>query len=271
MTSKNSTLTQSRLKELLHYDHGTGVFTRRQTAGGKKAGSTAGFAQSTGRRQFRVDGKAYTTARLVWLYVHGSFPLAQIDHINGDTNDNRASNLRTTKLPKDGELTKESLKALLHYDPDTGIFTRRVTTSWTSTAGDGAGANHDGYLRVALGSNRYYLHRLAWLYVYGEWPSKDLDHINHIRDDNRICNLREVTSTENQRNQKINSSNTSGHTGVTWDKKRKCWQARISVNGKNLYLGGFTSLEDAAAARKAANEKHGFHPNHGQIASGDNK
>ncbi len=97
-------------------------------------------------------------------------------------------------------------------------------------------------------------------------PSGEIDHINGDRTDNRICNLRDVTSAGNSCNRRRQDRNTSGVTGVAWDKRASRWQARIGLNGKQKYLGYFDSLDEAVAARKAAELELGFHPNHGRAA-----
>ena len=151
------------------------------------------------------------------------------------------------------ELTAEYLRSVLHYDPETGIFTRKVSTSRSVKVGDVAGcSNGDGYLRLWLQSRLYLAHRLAWLYVYGEWPEDQLDHINRIRTDNRIANLREVSHKQNGQNRSKSSNNTSGHPGTYWLKQNSKWQAGITHNQKNIYLGCFNTIEEALSARKAA-------------------
>ena len=130
--------------------------------------------------------------------------------------------------------------------------------------GDVAGwRNPTGYIRMKVGGKLYLAHRLAFLYMTGKWPEDQVDHINHIRDDNRWCNLREVSHQENHKNQSKPKSNTSGVTGVCWCKRYKKWKAQIKVEGKVKNLGSFTSKEDATKARKEAEIKYGFHDNHG--------
>ena len=151
------------------------------------------------------------------------------------------------------ELTAEKLRELLHYEPETGIFTRKVSTAHNVKVGDVAGSqDRHGYLRIMVQSRRYKAHRLAWLYVYGEWPTDQIDHINRIRADNRIANLREVTNKQNLQNAGKSSHNTSGHTGVYWYKRDSKWVAHIRHNHKLIHLGYFNTIEEAIAARKAA-------------------
>ena len=108
----------------------------------------------------------------------------------------------------------------------------------------------------------YFTHRLAFLYMTGSIP-KEVDHINHVKPDNRWKNLRAANRIINGRNRSMHCDNTSGVTGVYWHKKKGKWQAGIRVNDKRIYLGVFKHLEDATAARKTAEARYGFHPNHG--------
>lgn len=104
-------------------------------------------------------------------------------------------------------------------------------------------------------------HRLAWLYVNGSFPKNEIDHINRIRSDNRIANLRPASNLENAQNRSRSSNNTSGRSDVTWNKKTKKWRARLTVGYKRMHLGYFESLDDAFSARAQAKMKyHTFHP-----------
>ena len=151
------------------------------------------------------------------------------------------------------ELTAEKLRMLLHYDPETGIFTRKVRTSPRIKVGDVAGSvNTSGYLLISVQSRLYLAHRLAWLYVYGEWPKLTIDHVNRNTSDNRIANLRDISHKQNGQNASIRIDNTSGHTGIIWCGREGKWLARICHNYKTIHLGYFTDREDAIAARKAA-------------------
>ena len=150
------------------------------------------------------------------------------------------------------ELTAEKLRSILHYDPATGIFTWKVSTSSSVKIGDITGCpNGGGYLRLWLQSRLYLAHRLAWLHTYGVWPKDQIDHINRNRLDNRIANLREVSHKQNQQNRSKPSNNTSGHPGVCWHKRDFKWQAQIKHNRKQIHLGFFATIEEAVAARKA--------------------
>ncbi|AAP58725.1 57R [Xanthomonas phage Xp10] len=160
------------------------------------------------------------------------------------------------------ELTFDQVDQLLSYDADTGLLIWKVSRKGTKGIGSVAGCvNGDGYLQVKVHGKLYQAHRLAWFLSKGTWPSQQLDHINGIKTDNRIVNLRECTDAENKQNRGKSSNNTSGVPGVGWHKQRKKWRAQIKVNGKNIHLGWFDTIEEAAAARAAAKEKyHQFNP-----------
>jgi len=165
---------------------------------------------------------------------------------------------------KNSILTQSYLKEILHYDPETGIFTRIIDRHYMHKKGAVLGSvTVGGYMAINLDALPRPSHRLAWLYMYGEFPKGQIDHINHDRTDNRIKNLRVVSHKENGRNQKLGSNNTSGVNGVHWDKARKKWKAIIKVNYKNIQLGRFDNFFDAVCARKSADIRYGFHPNHG--------
>lgn len=101
-------------------------------------------------------------------------------------------------------------------------------------------------------------HRVAWFLHYGRWPSKYIDHINGIKTDNRISNLRDASGSENNRNRPISSRNTSGKVGVTFYKRTSQWRAWFKVDGRCISLGYHDQKEAAIAARIAAEKIHGF-------------
>tara|TARA_R110000737_G_scaffold98933_1_gene133004 strand:+ start:140 stop:619 length:480 start_codon:yes stop_codon:yes gene_type:complete len=158
-------------------------------------------------------------------------------------------------------ITQDELKELLSYCPDTGIFT------WVSGKRKGRVAgcsNGIGYIRIVINGERYGAHRLAWLYSYGSFPVDMIDHINGVKDDNRIVNIRNATCSQNQINRAIQSSNTSGIKGVSWNKGAKKWKVQIRIYGKKVYLGYFSDKDEAGEAyRKAADKHHGEFANYG--------
>lgn len=178
--------------------------------------------------------------------------------------------------------TPERLRDLFDYDPATGelrwkprplsMFTAVRSKSaeelwklWTSKcAGKVAGTIDDsGYVNInAMG---FFIrgHSIVWALHHGAWPQFEIDHINGVRTDNRIENLRDVPRTQNARNMKRSIKNKSGQTGVFWSRTANKWCAQIRSDGKARHLGNFRRFEDAVAVRKAAERLNGFHPNHG--------
>lgn len=156
-------------------------------------------------------------------------------------------------------LTQARLKELLRYDPETGVFTNLVWRNNRAKAGAVTGTSGTrGYLQCTLDAKPYKLHRLAWLYVYGEWPKGQIDHINHNTADNRLVNLRDVPCAYNHQNRARRTKSASGYLGVTWHKRDARWQAYINVNGRSHHLGFYLTLQDAVAARIAAERQ--YHP-----------
>lgn len=169
------------------------------------------------------------------------------------------------------DLTAERLREVLYYDPDTGVFTwrrrsehNRFDSSWnTRYAGTQAGcSNEEGYLKIKVDAQRYLGHRLAWLYVTGEWPAGLLDHRNGNTGDNRWCNIRAASASENCCNIRMRKNNRSGFKGVHYWPPGDCWRAEIWFARKRHYLGYFPSAEEAAAAYTAAARRL-----HGEFAS----
>lgn len=159
---------------------------------------------------------------------------------------------------------EQKVKKLLSYDALTGNFNWLVSIG-SSKSGSIAGSKHsDGYRHVMIEGKLYLNHRLAFLYMTGEFPPAQVDHINHNRMDNRWENLRPVTNRSNQRNQSIYKNNKSGCSGVHWSKCCQKWQAQISSNNKRVNLGLFPLLKDAVKARQDAEVVHGYHKNHGR-------
>lgn len=144
-----------------------------------------------------------------------------------------------------------------HFDVGNLIWKHRtdVFKGWNARyAGKLAGyiKKSDGYHCVKINGRKYLSHRVIWMMYYGIWPQDQLDHINRIRTDNRIDNLREVNNQKNQFNRNIGCNNTSGTTGVSFEEQNQKWHSRIGVNGQSLHLGYFPSKEDAITARLAA-------------------
>ena len=180
------------------------------------------------------------------------------------------------------------LRQLLRYEPDTGkLFWRERSAShfppskhaktFAATfnremAGKEAFAspNGTGYLQGWIKGRKYRAHRVIWKMVTGNDPDT-IDHINGKPDDNRWCNLRDASIKENSQNKSLSKINKSGTCGVFWLSRAQRWKAMLTVDGRNVYVGQFISLEDATLARKAAEREYGFHPNHGRPKAQEGK
>jgi hypothetical protein len=158
-------------------------------------------------------------------------------------------------------LTLERLKETLEYNPETGHFIRIKPRS-SVRVGDIAGYKCNGYISIEIDRNPYRAHRLAWFYTHGEWPAEHIDHINGDKMDNRLCNLREATRSQNMMNSKVQKSNTSGLKGAY--KRGRGYVSTIRMGGEEVYLGFFKTPEEAHAAYcKAADEHHKEFARHG--------
>ena len=168
------------------------------------------------------------------------------------------------------------LKDCISYCEDTGIILWRerpdshfsnklACRSFNSRlAGKEAGGiSSSGYRTIYINGNHYQGHRLAWFVSKGVWPNQ-IDHINGIRDDNRIINLRSVCQSENMRNQKLSNANSSGFIGVSWCNRSGKWRATIALDGRKKHLGYFDMIEDAINTRWIYERKCGYHENHGR-------
>jgi hypothetical protein len=156
-------------------------------------------------------------------------------------------------------LSQIELKKHLMYHPDTGEFTRLTSLSSSVKVGENAGGiGYEGYINIRVNGAKYRAHRLAWLYVHGSWPQMHIDHIDGIKSNNKILNLRECNRTQNMRNKGSSKNNNSGFKGVSWKKDANKWVAQARLNGKKIYLGYFDIPQEANAAYQAfAKENHG--------------
>ncbi len=153
-------------------------------------------------------------------------------------------------------LTQARLKALLHYDPETGVFVNRVERNGRAKKGAVAGARtQDGYICIQVEKQKHQAHRLAWLYVYGAWPQNEIDHLNRDRADNRIDNLRDVSRLVNSHNIGAHKGSISGQKGVAWHSRNRKWQVQMRVNGVHHYIGQFKDLHEAVNARLEAEKR----------------
>jgi hypothetical protein len=255
MTSK---ATPERLREVFKYDAATGNLTR------------DGFLvfNTVGPRGFlcgTFEGKFYTKHRLAWAIHYGVWPVGDIKHINGIRTDNRITNLeevepyktRVRKKNINPLPTYEEMAAEYQYNPDTG----RIYNTWKQCF---MSVQSTGYLYGSHKGRNLLAHRVAWLLYYGEWPTGEVDHIDHDQMNNRIKNLRDVSSTVNSQNKGLGMSNTSGIVGVSWVKDTARWKAYIGIENRLIVLGTFVNFKDAVAKRRAAEFQYGFHENHGK-------
>lgn len=150
----------------------------------------------------------------------------------------------------------QRLRAALAYNQETGEFRWKVRRSANAKAGSVAGStDSSGHRQIKFETKTYLAHRLAWVMTHGRWPEMEIDHVNRDRTDNRLINLRECSHAENSKNRNIYASNTSGTTGVHWDRNAKRWIAYIGGGREKRHLGCFSSIEAAAAARSAAEKE----------------
>jgi len=158
----------------------------------------------------------------------------------------------------------EEIKARVRFDSETGKL-HRVTASGGSKVGQETGSmSSSGYLGVGICGKAFLCHRIAWLLHYGEWPEFEVDHINGMKTDNRISNLRSATRSENVNNTNLRSDSTSGYKGVNYSNQHGRYRARIVVKGKRMHVGMYDTPEQAHEALCAArNAYHGKFCNNG--------
>lgn len=152
---------------------------------------------------------------------------------------------------KNKQLTKDILKYFIIYNKKTGMF--KYINNKNEIIDAGVIGNR-GYIIIHIAGKPYLAHRLAWLYIYGYLPENGIDHINKKKDDNRICNLREVSQSCNMRNSSLSIRNKSGVKGVTYCKHKGLWVVQMTVNYRRLYFGAFNNITEAAAHRLAAEQ-----------------
>ena len=183
------------------------------------------------------------------------------------------------KMRKGDDISIDYLKECLQYNPDTGVFIRKIrplhhfpdlrsmSVSNAVYGGKEAGSKSKrGYIIIYLEGRLFKAHRLAYFYMNGSWPEGHMDHINHIKSDNRWGNLRVVCPKENARNKPISKNNTNGFNGVCWDSASKMWSAEINSESRHIRIGRFQEIWDALCARKSAENVFGYHINHGSRA-----
>ena len=155
------------------------------------------------------------------------------------------------------DITQSYLKEIFDYREDGNLIWKKPIGK-RSKHGEVAGhlKKSNGYICVGIKTKTYYAHRLVWFWHYGFLPNKDTDHINGIRTDNRVENLREATRSQNNMNKAKLVTNKSGIHGVHFSKAASKWTSQIKINGKTIHLGLFENINEAAEARKKAELEH---------------
>lgn len=241
----------------LSYNSEEGIFTRISPTRGARVGELAGGISEEGFIRIRVNGENWRGGPIAYVFISGhTCPDGYIvAHKDGDRANCRAENIEICK-----KADSWSFRDMIEYDPNSGEF------SWKSKfspigkplVGTPGWLTNEGYLRISSGGEQIQAHRLAYRIMTGhDVPSgMEIDHKNGKRLDNRWCNLRVVSRTQNNMNAKIRSTNASGITGVSYDKKRCRWSAEIKINKRKIFLGRFDTLEEAAEARRKAEIEH---------------
>lgn len=162
----------------------------------------------------------------------------------------------------ENSLSRERLCELLDVDTEKGIFTWRNTMGGKAQKGQQAGTKQKaGYITIRIDKKDYFAHRLMWLYVYGAMPLLHIDHIDRNKSNNKPTNLRLATPKQNSENMFRMSTNTSGHRGVRFESRliSKPWSACITHNYKQKHLGYYATMQEAIAARHAAEDEFFTH------------
>lgn len=245
--------TQERIKELFHYDPETGIFTRLQKQRGgfeaKKYGRIGAARIGTlGYALLMIDGINYMAGPVAWCYMHGAWP-DRLKFISGDKTDLRLSNLCLDKRASEAEkLTADRIREMLDYDPITGWLTWRIHSSGVPKPGKRAGGNGGfGYRTIGINYKKYLEHTIIWLWMKGELPVHEIDHINRDPSDNRWTNLREATRSQQGHNKGPSTRNQSGYPGVILHGAK--YRSRLTLDGKHHEFGWFVTIAQARIAR----------------------
>ena len=254
------------------------VYTRFiNTLANREAGR---FEERSGYMIVSIGVKAYRLHILLWKFIRGVESKRILRHIDGNILNNSISNLEeiipkveTKKKLREGKEkkvplnlpTQEYLLECFKYEPETGLLYWRErplyhfdNIGWKMNSFNNRKANtvvseiHNDYIYVAIDSVRYRVHRVIWKLYHGTEPGETIDHINGIRNDNRICNLRLASFLENSQNVvNLKKNNKSGYVGVCWHEKAGKWRATFSYKGDTVHLGLFDTAYEAHLVREA--------------------
>lgn len=227
-----------------------------------KTGQPAGAINNQGVRMVSLNGAQHQEHQLIWTMIYGAWPERALRHINGNLCDNRIENLTMDSLARGRRgvaVDVHRLKEVLAYDPLTGVFRWKISPRNRTLPGDVAGyLNDQGYVLCVVDQQKIRLHRAAWAMVHGELPEMKIDHINGVRSDNRIENLRLATCSQNSQNSALRSTTKTGVKGVHLRRDTGKYSASITVDKKTHWLGCYDTLSEAKAARLEWESK--FHP-----------
>ena len=220
-------------KEIFNYwfYYKDGALYNRRNRAKAKAHTIAGTAKNNGIH-VSLNGTKFLAHRIIWLLYNDDLP-PHIYHIDGNNLNNQLSNL-IGSIKITGEITKEKLDELFYYKD--GKLYNRISRGSRAVAGSEAGSEDaQGYMQVCINKKVYKVHRIIWLMTYGEWPKNEIDHINRIKKDNKIENIRDVTGVQNKLN--------NGAGGFTVTKYG--YVAKIKSNNKSRYLGTYPTSDEA--------------------------
>lgn len=211
--------------------------------------------------QIGIAYETYYTARLLWALASGFWPKHPMQFLDGNKYNVCLSNLFQPPVERLDTCSQEQMQELFSYDADSGAFQHKELLTAKTIIGAEVGYREcTGYRKFTLNDKDYPIANLIWSYVYGYYPPVLVDHINHVRDDNRLENLRHATHVQNCRNMSLSANNTSGRCGIGYHAPTQKW--RVTILGE--HKGLFSTFEEAITVRESAEKELGFHPNHGK-------
>lgn len=248
----------SKINEYLRYDDYSGKFyilkpTRRADVEGRELGYK--FKDGV---KLSILGKQYPADKVAIYLRTGKVPYAVI-HLNMDTQDNRINNLFPIfKDDLEPPHSPELLRALFQYDPFTGVLRNRLGRGGAAIGSIAGAKAVNGYIAVSVFKKKYFAHRVIWAVRYGTWPEDEIDHINTVRDDNRLVNLRCATQVQNSHNTGARKHSLTGIKGVSVIPETGRYRVRVRSEGKVYNVGCYESESRAALAAQTARKKlHG--------------